>query len=59
MASVALTGIVGENPIHVAHVQTRRFTTQPGSNVTPIVFVVVDDASVRFPALNLSLSDPR
>src|SRR6516225_4286656 len=47
MASVPLTGIVGESPINVAHVRTRKFTTQPGSNVMPIVFVLVDGALDR------------
>jgi FixJ family two-component response regulator len=47
MASVALTGIGGETLTNVTHVRTPKFTTQLGSNVTPIVFVFVDDASDR------------
>jgi len=47
MSSIGLTGIVARNPINVAHVLTQQSGTQTGSNVTPIVFVVVDDASDR------------
>jgi FixJ family two-component response regulator len=42
MASVALTGIAGENAINVTHLRTEKFTTQPRSNLIPIVFVLVD-----------------
>ena len=47
MASVSLTGIGGETRINVAHARTRTFPTQPGSNVMPIVFVLVDGAFDR------------
>ena len=43
MNSVPLTGIVGKSPINLSHVLTQNFATQTGSNITPIVFVVVDD----------------
>ena len=47
MASVALTGIGGETLINVAHARTRTFPTQPGLNLMPIVFVLVDGALDR------------
>ena len=47
MNSAALTGVVGQNPINVTHVVTQKCATQTGSNLTPVVFVVVDDRSDR------------
>lgn len=47
MSSVAFTRVVGQNPTNVAHVATQKCTTQMGSNLTPVVFVVVDDRSDR------------
>lgn len=47
MASAALTGIGGETLIDVTHVRTPKFTTQPGSNAMPIVFVLADGALDR------------
>src|SRR3974377_1582295 len=46
MASVALNGIGGET-INVVPVRTRTFPIQPGLNVMPIVFVLVDGALDR------------
>jgi FixJ family two-component response regulator len=47
MSSISLTEMVGRNPINIAHVLTQQSETQTRSNVTPVVFVVVDDASDR------------
>ena len=46
MSSVAM-GSVQERPLNLAHVLSQKFTTQSGSDLTPMVFVVVEDASER------------
>lgn len=47
MNSVALTGIVGENPLNLTHVTNQNFTAQSKLDLRPIVFVVAEDASDR------------
>ena len=46
MSSVAM-GSFGESSTNLAHVLSQNFTTQPGSDLTPMLFIVVDDASER------------
>lgn len=40
-------GSVQERPLNLAHVLSQKFTTQTGSDLAPIVFVVLDDVSDR------------
>lgn len=47
MSSVAFSGIVAGHSANLAHVLGRKFESQPGSEVTPIVFVVDSEASER------------
>ena len=47
MRSAAMTGIPGVDPMSLAHLLGHEIESLPGSHTTRIVFVVVDDMTVR------------